>query len=213
MDPIEEANKEILWVLRVLKKTIEVEGYGKICVINVNFSDLMLEYPNSPSLTNIRHIVRNQLEKKHKVLEIVDTNNDKWYGSTRFILEIKEQKFEKLYKEYEPTELKGKVNLKKDHVKFLEDKSTIVVGDLECPLLPYKNEFYLCKVMFNQKVNTPISWDFIYKETTGDEGPKNEWRSVYDTMRKVNKRFMQKFNIDYKLFSWQNKTIKRNFGT
>lgn len=114
MNPIEEANKEILWVLKVIKKTIEIRGYGLICVIDINLPELMDKYPGSPSLSNICHIVHSQLERRHKVLEIIETYDKKWYEATKFVLEVDKPKFEKFYERFETAELKREVNLNKD---------------------------------------------------------------------------------------------------
>lgn len=103
MNPEEDANKEILWVLRIIKKAIRIQGYGLVCVIKVDFPELMHKYPDSPSLANIRRIVRNQLEKTYGVLEIVETYDKEWHKATKFVLEINEKKFENLYTKFRNT--------------------------------------------------------------------------------------------------------------
>lgn len=104
---------------------------------------------------------------------------------------------------------KKKINFK--NLSFSEEEPAIKNDGLSCQLPPYKNEFYLCKIMFGQKTGAPVDWDIVYKEMTGDDNFENKWRVVYDTMRRVNGRFKKTFKTKSQLFYWQNKTIKRNF--
>jgi hypothetical protein len=120
--------------------------------------------------------------------------------------------YKKLAKEYQrKSKKKQKKNLDLKNLIFSEEESAIKNENLNCSLPPYKNEYDLCKVMFEKKIGIPIEWDIVYEKMTGDENFENKWRVIYDTMRRLNKRFVESFDTKRELFTWQNKTIKRNF--
>ena len=108
----------------------------------------------------------------------------------------------------------AKVFLKDQKVIFNDEESTIAVGKYKCPLPPFKNEHYFCRAMFNHLPNEPVDWSLVYKEMTGGRedipDPKNK-RTVQDTMYAINNRFKEIINTDDTLFTWENRTIKRNF--
>jgi len=97
-------------------------------------------------------------------------------------------------------------------VEFLDNEPALKCADKKCPLPPFKNEHFLCRVMFEYPINETIDWSIIAEEmdklaisTTGKEKTK---RSLYDTVRAINERVREIFEID-KLFDWTEKTIKR----
>lgn len=191
MNPEEEANKEILWVLRVIKKTIKIEGYGLVCVIKVDFPDLMLKYPGSSSLVNIRNIVRNQLEKKHKVLEIIETYNKPWNESTKFILEINEQKFEKLYQRLEAAVINKSKTLKPlAPPSYNKTSHKIIFKGQEIVMPSDSNQDSLCRVIFKDKdsLRKEWNWDEMLEEWGGSYDGKEAWRKVYNAAREINKK-------------------------
>jgi len=103
--------------------------------------------------------------------------------------------------------------LKKNEIDFDKVRSVLLIGNAKCSLPPYKNEYDLCKVMFEHQTNEPVSWDEVYEEMTEkqpDSHQKNT-RTVQDAMYALNKRVQRTFNTGDELFSWKNKTIIRNF--
>ena len=111
------------------------------------------------------------------------------------------------------------VNLKGKEIKYDDKEAKILINDTVCQLPPYKNEHYLCGVMFKKKINQPIDWSVVYEKMSGDyethygKPPKTRehWRSVYDTMIRINSRIKKDLHTTDDLFSWQELTIKRNF--
>ncbi len=105
----------------------------------------------------------------------------------------------------------------KDRASLSDKKASIIVGDDEIKLPPYKNEHYLCRAMFSKDVSVGegIDWSIIFERMTGgnleDNGKplpsRKNWRTVYDALVSVNKRFQEKYNED--LFVWQENTIRR----
>lgn len=102
-------------------------------------------------------------------------------------------------------------------IKFDEGEGSIEIGGKKCFLPPFKNEHYFCQIMFKQKVRKPVDWLEIYERMTGNDENYQEtltrehWRSVYDTMIRINNRIKESFNTKDSLFTWQEKTVKRNF--
>lgn len=97
-------------------------------------------------------------------------------------------------------------------VEFLDNEPALKCADKKCPLPPFKNEHFLCRVMFEYPINEAVDWSIVAEEmdklamsTTGKEKIK---RSLYDTVRAINERVKEIFGID-KLFDWTKKTIKR----
>jgi len=132
----------------------------------------------------------------------------------------------KLFKEQKNNErfpqdsrLTTAISLKDKEIKYDDKEARILIGDITCQLPPYKNEHYLCEVMFKKKVNKPIDWSVVYEKMSGDyekhygKTPKTRehWRTVYDTMIRINDRIKKDLYTTDNLFSWQELTIKRNF--
>lgn len=108
----------------------------------------------------------------------------------------------------------------KDKAILYDDKAACLrIDSTPCQLPPYKNEHYLCRVMFKKKANQPVDWSVVYEKMSGDYekhysknyGKREHWRTVYDTMRRVNNRVKRELDTTDELFSWQELTIKRNF--
>ena len=102
-----------------------------------------------------------------------------------------------------------------DHkISFNDDQATISVGKHQCVLPPYKNEHFFCRAMFAHRANEPIDWSLVYKLMTGGQeevADAKYRRTVQDTMYALNNRVKEVINTDDALFTWENRTIKRNY--
>jgi hypothetical protein len=105
-----------------------------------------------------------------------------------------------------------KTSLKSVQINYNDDEPAINVGNKKVSLPPYKNEHYLCREMFERKINESVDWSIIYEKMTGEESTdKENWRTVYDAMNALNKRIQEICNTDNSLFTWRGKMIKRNY--
>ncbi len=110
-------------------------------------------------------------------------------------------------------------SLEESVIKFDDKQGSLLIGNTKTQLPPYKNEHYLCGVMFKKKINQPIDWSVVYEKMSGDHEKhysksskmREHWRTVYDTMNRVNARIRENLHTTDNLFSWQELTIKRNF--
>lgn len=109
--------------------------------------------------------------------------------------------------------LKPKVRLKSAKIKYDDQAARLYVGDQKCQMPPYRNEHSLCRAMFGYKVNEPVDWSEIYEKINESEPelPEPCSRMIWDAMNALNKRVKKDINTDDKLFTWQGKTIKRNY--
>lgn len=131
----------------------------------------------------------------------------------KITLDINEKLFNHTIKKYEIDKLQPVIERR---TEFLDDKGIIRYGNKKCQLPPYKNEYFFCQAMYEFPINEPVDWSIIYEKITGYRTdifgkPKNtreNWRIVYDTMNRVNKRVREVLGIE-KLFIWQEKTIRR----
>jgi hypothetical protein len=107
-----------------------------------------------------------------------------------------------------------------DHkVIFDDQKSTISANSRVTQIPPFKNEYYLCKVLFDKPVGTPIDWSLLHKEIEGTDPlndgsakeTKAQQRKIRDTMDAINERVIKDINTTDKLFTWLSKSVKRNF--
>jgi len=105
-----------------------------------------------------------------------------------------------------------KTSLKSVKINYNDEEPAINVGNKKVALPPYKNEHCLCREMFERKISESVDWSIIYEEMTGKESTdKENWRTVYDAMNALNKRIQEICNTSNALFTWQEKTIKRNY--
>lgn len=113
----------------------------------------------------------------------------------------------------------SKKNLKSTEIKYDDDKATLEIGNKKCQIPSYKNEHYLCRAMYEHGVNEVIDWSSVYQKMTGyyeayygkPQNSREHWRIVYDAMDALNKRVKEAVNTNDDLFTWQEKTIKRNY--
>ena len=123
---------------------------------------------------------------------------DKWYG-------------------HENTE-KPKIELANQIITFNDDEANIEIGKQKSVLPPFKNEHYFCRAMFQYKPQEFADWSLVFENMTGnkeeelDEGKRTKARkTTQDTMYALNTRIKKVFNTDDNLFTWENRSIKRNF--
>lgn len=106
-----------------------------------------------------------------------------------------------------------KISLAQKIIKFDEAKPAILIDKKICPLPPAKNEDYFSKAMFSRPIGEFVDWSTIYQEMTGTETipDKNKERSVRDTMDRLNERIQEVISTGDQLFSWENRSIRRNY--
>lgn len=156
MTPQETADKRILWVLHEIQKQRRIQEYG-LSVIEPSFKELIDSDTNTPSLKDVKNILLTQLERRFKVLEIVNFRDEGWEDLSRCILQIDDtKKFEKLYKKYKrkfPKELQKNVLryglLKLDLVKGKISYSNLPAVEVE---LNQKSIKLLILLMRNKRV-------------------------------------------------------------
>ncbi|MBI3045963.1 MAG: hypothetical protein HYY86_00250 [Candidatus Harrisonbacteria bacterium] len=106
------------------------------------------------------------------------------------------------------------VSLKDERINFDDEEATIHVGKRKCSLPPFKNEHFFCRAMFSYRPNEPVDWSAVYRQMTGgqeDIAEAKYKRTVQDTMYALNNRIKEVINTKDTLFTWENRTIKRNF--
>lgn len=108
---------------------------------------------------------------------------------------------------------KSKVKLKSVEIKFDDDKAIIKIGNQDCQLPPFKNEHSFCRAMFQFPIKEFADWSIIYEKYEGKESndPKKNKRTIQDAMYAVNKRIKGVINTSDDLFTWEEKSIKRNY--
>lgn len=101
-------------------------------------------------------------------------------------------------------------NLKEEKAKFDSVRGIIKYLNQEILLMPGTNEKYVCEELFEYQPGFPVRWEGCYEKISSEpKGTEKEKRVVYDSVRRVNKRFKEIFKkID--LFSIKNNTITRN---
>lgn len=124
------------------------------------------------------------------------------------------------FSKIEPAQ-KNNVELDKIAISFSENPPAIIAGTAQILLSPHKNEHWLCKAMFNSEIQVgePVDWSVIYEKITGyyqeyfgkPINKRENWRVVYDTVEALNKRVKKVLNVDSNLFTWQDKTVRRNY--
>lgn len=107
--------------------------------------------------------------------------------------------------------LEGKV------VTFDSIEAKISVEGKNCQLPPYKNEHSLCTAMFEYRKGEAVDWSEVFEKMSGftrtptGRNTKNDTRSVQDAVYAVNTRVRETFHTEDDLFSWQSKSVIRNF--
>ena len=112
--------------------------------------------------------------------------------------------------------------LSEHEVEFDSKKGIITVNGRSVVFPANGNEQSFCKIMFDtdNPVGIPVDWTTLSREIRGvdpmsTDASKEEmekWtRSVRDTMYAVNERVQKDLNTKDELFSWTEKSVKRNF--
>jgi hypothetical protein len=99
-------------------------------------------------------------------------------------------------------------------ISFNDEKAELKVGVSICAMPPFQNEHFFCRSMFKYNVDEPVDWSAVYQEMTGSPetiGDNKNKRTVQDTMYAINNRIKADLNTEDNLFTWKNKSIKRNF--
>jgi hypothetical protein len=130
------------------------------------------------------------------------------------------KEFDSLYKENKDSsnnKKQRKVAILKGSVSFSDNEAAIYVGKTKCQLPAFRNEHFFCRSIWNHLVNEFVDWDIIF-ENMGDsiiadnknEAIKNK-RSLRDTVYALNKRIKEVVGTDNNLFTWKDKSVKRNY--
>jgi hypothetical protein len=107
---------------------------------------------------------------------------------------------------------KNKISLAKTKIRFDESASELIIDDKEYSLPRFKNNYYVCKILFKRKPKEAVDWSEIYEAMHSDIEPeKSDWRKVYDSVNDINNKVKTIFNTNDNLLTWENHTVKRNF--
>lgn len=107
----------------------------------------------------------------------------------------------------------GKNKLK----KATYDEQTCILtinGKMKIKLPIYENEASLCRVLFcEHKKNEPVEFEELHEVMTGsteiNKLSDQEFRTIYDAMRAVNRRVRKEANVDENMLERRNKCIVR----
>lgn len=117
---------------------------------------------------------------------------------------------------------KERRSLKESDVKFDDNIPAIFVDDVRCDLPPFKNEHFLCRVMFARRVGEATDWSTVYEEMES-RGPASqgagkatktaaqEEQTVKDAVHALNERLQEVTGTEEQILTWSKKTIRRNF--
>lgn len=94
--------------------------------------------------------------------------------------------------------------------KFLEKESILKIGDKQIELTPSKNEFELCRSLFQHKPNEWVDWSLVYLDMNGGDvsDVTKEKKAIRDTYARLNERIEKETGIK-DLFIWRGNSIKR----
>lgn len=126
--------------------------------------------------------------------------------------------FEKKCKRENNEFKKVKIDLKSAKITFNDEEAVIKIGNQKCQLPPFKNEHYFCRAMFQFPIKEFVDWSTIYEKYEGMESknkmpsnPKKDKRTIQDAMYAINKRIKEVISTGDNLFTWKEKSIKRNY--
>lgn len=97
-----------------------------------------------------------------------------------------------------------------ESVEFDDDTGMLTLGKDKCQLPPFKYEHMLCEAMSQYLQNEPVDTSEVYEKMLGENA---EWdakarRLIKDTVRRINRRVNEAFNIPAYLKLEKN-TIRR----
>ena len=110
-----------------------------------------------------------------------------------------------------------KIGLKSVQISYDDNKPVIKIGEQNVALPPFKNEHYFCRAIFQHPTKEFIDWSIIFENmdkvlnSTNKKDSTRDKRMVQDTMYAINKRIKKIVNTDDDLFSWKEKSIRRNY--
>ncbi|EKD86570.1 MAG: hypothetical protein ACD_37C00234G0009 [uncultured bacterium] len=94
---------------------------------------------------------------------------------------------------------------------FSENEAVLMINNKVVKLPAYRNEYCLCKVVFERLPNELIDWSLAYEEMTGNADMGNTEtakRKVYDAVLNLNKRVLKLAGIK-DFIIWDNNTLRR----
>lgn len=148
-------------------------------------------------------------------------SHTKFSDKRTFWLFVLQPKFDELYKKFQEVSSETEAGNKASIISviFNDEEANLVVDGNVVPLPSFRNEHYLCRAMWRYPMDEFVSWDTIYQEISGyyeqqfgkPSSKRETWRIVYDAMERLNKRINEVTGTKDDLFSWSEKTIKRNF--
>ena len=127
----------------------------------------------------------------------------------KFSKEIKEE-YEALKMAYKDLKMAAKrnknQNLKRISPELIENPPKIVWGNVEILLPVGSKQFDVCKSLFQREKGEIVCWDEIAEEM---DDLDIKWRTIYDAVRKVNKKVEEKTEL--KLFCVKGRTFYRKY--
>jgi len=200
--------KTILDIIKVVHDKLEIAP-EKDRIIVISLWDFVDEKRDTIPKMDLKNGLR-KLAEDEKLFQLRDTRCLDKLGRTsgeKIEFEINRERFEKFYKKHF-REQKAPIG----KIEFLDEESALKLGDKKCALPPYRSEHYFCRIVFEYPVGEAIDWstiaekmDMLREDVKGTERNK---RSLYDTVRAINKRVKEVLGID-ELFIWEGNTIKR----
>jgi len=151
-----------------------------------------------------------------KVYEHIDGDNPTGpdYSIEYYRIKIPKNFKKDILPKYLPAD-RTKVKLSSVKISFDRKSGILSIGDRTCTIPFDQNGYVLCRVMFSKKAKTPIDWDVIAMEITGNDfdtlDARKDSRSVQDTVYQINEFVKRGVPTDDNLFTWSRKTVTRNF--
>lgn len=202
----------IFAVDKIIDKTI----LNNAQVLEVHFSDALGFPENHEHLVLATDLFKRMTE--NGCFTHVEQHSG-WFVLTKPDLD-KIQSFKQMLKrETEDTEKADVSDSLASPVIFNDNEAIIEAKGCKCQLPPFRNEHFLCRAVYEYSAGEVVDWSFLYEKMTGyysayygkPQNTRENWRLVYDAMMAVNKRVKQTFNTKNNLFTWQEKTLKRNY--
>ena len=200
--------KIILDIIKVIHDKLEIAP-EKDKIIAISLWDFKDENGDTIPKMDLKNGLR-KLAEDEKLFQLKDIqclDKSGRFSGEEIKIEVDRERFEKFYKKHlqEQRAPIGKV-------EFLDDEAVLKLGDKKCALPPYRSGHYFCRVAFEYLTGEVIDWsvitekmDMLRQDAKGIERSK---RSLYDTVRAINKRVKEVLEID-ELFVWEGNTIKR----
>lgn len=220
-------------LLRLLLNEIELQGSKTITIEYKKFEDIFMG--DSGEIEKyLGYLQRKSLVKLIDVKKVQVMLFSKSYGwweeeaakksASKYLFTYNKSKIQQLEKSLYPTEKElenkqplKKVNLKSVSITYDDDKPSIQINKQPVPLPPYKNEHYLCRAIFQYPAKEFIDWSIIFEamdkvlNSTSKKDSQKDKRMVQDAMYAVNNRIKEVINTDDDLFTWKEKSIRRNY--